>query len=126
MVKTIELLQTKVKVLRRGTYNLRTAELAIASIYKEIGANNVTWEEISTSKNELDQLFFKILKKEFLQLFTKYLRHEETLVALEYHFSFIDLGIKRNQLSFSELNNFNAEWYFKFLSFFSNKEDQNN
>ncbi|MFC1598927.1 hypothetical protein ACFL2U_02905 [Patescibacteria group bacterium] len=126
MANIIELLQTKVKVLEKGEYNLRTAELAIASIFKEIEASNVTWEEISTSKTELDKCFFEILKKEFLQLFAKYLRAEVDLEELEYHFCFIDSGIQRSQLSFSELNPFNAEWYFKFRSFFSNQEDHNN
>lgn len=128
MASLADLSQTKIETLKKGGYNLRAAELVVTSIFNEIKEGKITWEDLNTNKDEIDRSLLLVLKKDFLNLFLKYLNNELELDDLEYHFSLIDQAIKRSQLSFSELRPFAAEHFFKFRAHFKAKCDveQNN
>jgi len=119
MPQLIELLQTKIATLKNQGYNLRTAELVVSSIFKEIEAGTVIWAELGVNKTEIDRLFFEILKTEFIEMYSVYLKKEIDLDDLSYHFTLIDQAIRRSQLSFSELKPFDAQAYFQFRSYFN-------
>jgi len=121
------LLLAKIATLKKGGYNLRTAELIISSIYSEIEKGTVTWQELKITKDEIDRLFFQVLKDEFVDMYLKYLNKELEIDELDYHFSLIEKAIRRSQLSFSELRPFDAQCFFQFRSHFNVKsvEEQN-
>ncbi|MBD3359534.1 MAG: hypothetical protein GF365_02400 [Candidatus Buchananbacteria bacterium] len=119
----VKLLKVQVETLRKSELNLAAMQLIANTVFQALNMQETTWEELGTTKAEIDSLLNNQLKTEFLQLFQDYQSGSTDLDSLVGYFKEIQQKIMSAQLSFKDLDPFNCNDFFALQISLQNLEE---